>query len=396
MQYIFWTGLAILVYTYLGYGVLLWAVVSLKRIFQRPKHVNGNNWEYPEVTHLIAAYNEAEMIEAKVKNSLNMNYPGGKMQVLFVTDGSDDDTPDILKKMEGITLMHRPERKGKIAAVKRAMEMVHTPICVFSDANTLLNPEAIQRIVRHFSDPDVGAVAGEKRIYMPEQSAANAAGEGIYWRYESFLKRLDAELNSVVGAAGELFAIRTDLFPQIPADTIIEDFYLTVSIAMQVYKVEYEPEAYAMETGSASVEEEFKRKVRICAGGFQAISRLSALFNPVKYGWLTFQFVSHRVLRWTLAPLSLLIVLLSNIFLAIETGNMYIPLLVCQLGFYALAAIGYIRRNHKIRKKMFFIPFYFIMMNLSAFLGFRRFLKKSQSVLWERAQREKSIDSVGA
>ncbi len=396
MQYIFWIGLAILVYTYLGYGLLLWAIVSFRRIFKRNKHVNGNNWEYPEVTHLIAAYNEAEMIESKVKNSLNMNYPRGKMQVLFVTDGSDDNTPYILEKMEGITLMHRSERKGKIAAVKRAMEVVNTPVCVFSDANTLLNPEAIQRIVRHFSDPGVGAVAGEKRIFIPEQSAANSAGEGIYWKYESFLKRLDSELNSVVGAAGELFAIRTDLLPQIPTDTIIEDFYLTVSIAMDGYKVVYEPEAYAMETGSASVEEEFKRKVRICAGGFQAMSRLSTLFNPVKYGWLTFQFVSHRALRWTLAPLSLLIVLFSNIFLAIQVSHIYIPLLICQLGFYILSTIGYVHRNHKIRRKVFFIPFYFMMMNVSAFLGFIRFLKKSQSVLWERAQREKSIDSVGA
>ncbi len=396
METLFWTGLIILVYTYLGYGLVIWGLVRMKKMLGGRRGKEVENWVLPQVTHLIAAYNESDFIREKAENSLSLHYPSDKMNVLFVTDGSNDNTPDILSEINGISLMHQPERRGKIAAVKRAIKEVDTPICIFSDANTLLNPDAIKNIVRHFADQKVGAVAGEKRIYIPEESAASAAGEGIYWKYESFLKRMDSELYSVVGAAGELFAIRTDLFPEIPADTIIEDFYLTVSIAMAGFKVVYEPEAYAMETGSASVEEEYKRKIRICAGGFQAIQRLAALFNPVKYSWLTFQFISHRVLRWTLAPLSLLFVCIANAILVFQQGGIYTILFTGQLGFYFLALIGYINRNRKTKRKIFFIPFYFTMMNVSAYVGFRRFLKKSQSVLWERAKREKPMDSVGA
>jgi len=389
---IFWISLAVLIYTYVGYGVVLRLFIGIKRLFSnKPQQPNKPATSYPEVTHLIAAYNEADTITAKLQNSLSLHYPKDLMNVVCVTDGSDDATPNLVNAIPEVRLMHLAERKGKIAAVKRAIQTIDTPICIFSDANTFLNPEAIKRIVKHFEDPKVGAVAGEKRIYIPPESTASSAGEGIYWRYESLLKKWDAELHSVVGAAGELFAIRTTLFPNIPTDTIIEDFHLTVTIAMKGYKVAYEPTAYAMETGSATVEEEFKRKVRICAGGFQAIKRLYALFNPFQYGWLSFQFISHRVLRWTLAPLSLLLVFLTNLILVLQGQSFYFLLFICQIGFYGLAYVGYRRRNYPATAKYFFVPFYFSMMNIAAFLGFRRFLRNKQSVIWERAQRAKAV-----
>lgn len=391
MEILFWSAFAVLIYSYLGYGVVLALLVRIKRLWAKPRSKDAASYS-PEVTHLLAAYNEEAFIEEKLSNSLGLDYPEGQMKVWVVTDGSDDRTPELARTFEGVKVFHQPERRGKIAAVKRIMPMVDSPIVVFSDANTYLNKEAVQNLVRHFADPKVGAVAGEKRIYIPEESAANAAGEGIYWKYESFLKKMDAELYSVVGAAGELFAIRTDLFPEIPADTVIEDFYVTMKIAMSGYRVAYEDQAYAQETSSASVEEEYKRKVRISAGGFQAIVRLAGALNPFRYGWLTFQYISHRVLRWTLAPLSLILVLVANIGVVLSGGaGIYGLFLAGQILFYLLGGIGYLKRNEETPAKWAFVPFYFLMMNFSVFAGFRRYLKKSQSVVWEKARRAEKV-----
>ena len=397
MEFIFWLFLAILVYTYLGYGILLTILVKVKMMFTKPfiprSYIPEN--ALPSVTHLVAAYNEEDFIEYKINNSLKLDYPKEKMNLLIVSDGSSDRTPELAEQYSELKHMFEPERKGKIAAVKRAMKEVDTSIVIFSDANTYLNKQAIKKIVAHFEDVNVGAVAGEKRIYTPEESSASVAGEGLYWKYESYLKKMDSKFYSVVGAAGELFAIRKELMPKIPTDTVIEDLYLTMSIAMKGRRVAYESDAYAMETGSSSIEEEMKRKVRICAGGFQAIQRLKEVFNPFTYKWLSFQFISHRVLRWTLAPLALPIVFLSNLFLCSTQNTLYLSLFVAQVIFYALALIGYLKRNQKRQNPIFFVPFYFSMMHFSAFKGFSRFLKKNQSVVWERAERKTGQELVG-
>lgn len=344
---------------------------------------------------MVAAYNEEHDIEDKIKNSLGLAYPKDKINFLFVTDGSDDRTPEIVAQYPEVTLLHLPERRGKIAAVGRSMPQVKSDITVFTDANTMLNAGAIQNLVRHYQDPKVGAVAGEKRVLSPDSDAAAGAGEGFYWKYESTLKRWDSELYSVVGAAGELFSIRTALFEHVPADTIIEDFYMTLKIAQNGYRVIYEPEACAMETPSANSGEELKRKIRIAAGGIQAIVRLKSLLNPFRYGILSFQYISHRVLRWTLSPLALLLVLLANIVLALQGHGLYQLLLLGQFLFYASALIGYLLESKKIKMKAFFIPYYFFMMNYAVFAGFLRFLRGKQSVLWERAQRQTAGDNAG-
>jgi cellulose synthase/poly-beta-1,6-N-acetylglucosamine synthase-like glycosyltransferase len=388
---LFWTLLFIVFYAYIGYGILLFFLVRLKRIFSKKSQPESGNEFEPEVTLLIAAYNERDFIAAKMQNTLELDYPREKLQIMWVTDGSDDGTPDEAGKYEGVTVHHLPERSGKIGAMNRGMKLVTTPITIFCDANTLLGRESIRRIVRLFSNPKVGCVSGEKRIFSKEKDAAAGAGEGLYWKYESTLKKWDAELYSVVGAAGELFAIRTELYQEVERDTLLDDFIISLRVAQKGYTIQYDPEAYAIETASANVKEELKRKVRISAGGIQSVVRLRSLLNIFKYGTLSFQYISHRVLRWTLAPLSLLLLIPVNLVLAFSedfaSTGMYTVLLWLQLLFYLAALLGWYLENKLIRVKLLFVPYYFFIMNLSVFLGLKRYLKKTQSVNWERAKR---------
>lgn len=392
---LFWLCLALLFYTYLGYGILLLVLLKAKSFFSTKTPPANSKRYIPTVTLLVAAYNEQADIEEKIKNSLDLHYPKEKLRLLFVTDGSNDKTPEIVAGYPQVDLLHQAERRGKIAAVARAMPQVQSEITVFTDANTMLNPEALEKIVRHYQQPEVGAVAGEKRVSSAEIDAAAGAGEGFYWKYESTLKRWDSQLHSVVGAAGELFSIRTELFEHVPADTLIEDFYMTLRIAQKGYRVVYEPEAVALEGPSANSREELKRKIRIAAGGIQAVVRLKALLNPFRYGILSFQYISHRVLRWTLAPLALLFLLLCNIVLALQGDVLYQFLLLAQLLFYAAALAGYYLESRKIKLKLFFIPYYFFLMNYAVYAGFFRYLRGRQSVLWERAQRQTANKSAG-
>ena len=316
----FWISLFIVFYAYIGYGILLFFLIRMKRLFHGSKQENYVYTYEPDVTLFIAAFNERDYVAEKVKNSLELDYPRDKLHMIWVTDGSDDGTPDLLKQYKGIEVYHLPERKGKIGAMNRGMKLVKSPIVVFSDANTMLGEESIRRIVSLFRDPKVGCVSGEKRIFSKEKDTATGAGEGLYWKYESILKKWDAELYSVVGAAGELFAIRTELYKEVEYDTLLDDFIISLRVAQKGYTIQYDPKAYAIETASADIKEELKRKVRISAGGIQSVIRLRSLLNIFKYGTLSFQYISHRVLRWTLAPLSLLLMLTASLVLAFHEG----------------------------------------------------------------------------
>ncbi len=392
-QLIFWLLLFVVFYAYIGYGILLFVIIRIRRILKLTK-VHEENLEYePEVTLFIAAYNEKDYIGKKISNSLKLEYPANKLHMVWVTDGSDDGTPEELFKYEGIEVHHLPQRSGKIGAMNRGMQFVKTPVVIFCDANTMLGRESVRRIVKLFSDPKVGCVSGEKRIYGKDKESAAGAGEGLYWKYESTLKKWDAELYSVVGAAGELFAIRTELYQEVEKDTLLDDFIISLRVAQKGYTIQYDPEAYAIETASANVKEELKRKIRISAGGIQSVVRLSSLLNIFKYGTLSFQYISHRVLRWTLAPLSLLFLIPSGLFLAVKEGilefGFYSILFWLQILFYFSALLGWYLENKSIRIKLLFVPYYFFIMNLSVFLGFKRYLKGSQSVNWDRAKRGK-------
>lgn len=397
LQVIFWILAFVVVYTYVGYGIVLYFIIKVKRAFISSKQPINKSYQ-PDVTLFISAYNEKDYVESKMKNSLALDYPADKLHIVWVTDGSDDGTPDLLKKYQQVTVHHLPGRNGKISAMNRGMRFIKTPIVIFSDANTMLGKESVKRIAALFSNPKVGCVSGEKRIMNNETDAASGAGEGLYWKYESALKKWDAELYSVVGAAGELFAIRTDLYRDVEKDTLLDDFVISLRVAQEGYTIQYDPEAYAIETASANVKEELKRKIRICAGGIQSVVRLRSLLNIFKYGTLSFQYISHRVLRWTLTPLCLLLLIPVGFVLAykegIFAGGFYAKVFWLQMIFYAAALTGWFFENRETRIKALFVPYYFFIMNLSVFLGFFRYLKKTQSVNWERAKRAEYISNT--
>lgn len=391
LKILFWILLFIIVYTYVGYGILLFVIIKIRRFFKIGKKVEIDPSYEPEVTLFIAAYNEKDYVEAKMKNTLALEYPKEKINIIWVTDGSDDGTPDLLKGYSNTTVHHLDERNGKIGAMNRGMDFVKTPIVIFSDANTNLGKESIRRIVNLFGNPKVGCVSGEKRIVDKESDVASGAGEGIYWKYESALKKWDAELYSVVGAAGELFAIRTKLYRHVEKDTLLDDFMISLRVAKDGYTIQYDPEAYAIETASANVKEELKRKIRISAGGIQSIVRLRSLLNIFKYGTLSFQYISHRVLRWSLTPLCLVFLIPVLFVIAVNDGllsfNLYATLFWLQVLFYAAALLGWFLENRETRVKILFIPYYFFIMNLSVVLGLFRYMKNTQSVNWERSKR---------
>jgi biofilm PGA synthesis N-glycosyltransferase PgaC len=393
MKLTFWLSLAIVFYTFAGYGILLYFIIRLKRLVRgRAAVVAPLNNLLPRCTLVVAAYNEEQFIEDKIENCLELNYPAGKLKFLFVTDGSTDKTQEIVARYPQITLLHQNGRSGKIAAVHRAMDQVDTDIVVFTDANTFLNPEALTNICRHYVDKTVGAVAGEKRVQIDESADASAAGEGFYWKYESALKKWDSELYSVVGAAGELFSVRRSLYEDVPADTVLDDFMISMVIASKGYRIVYEPQAYAIETGSENVAEELKRKIRIAAGGMQSILRLKSLFNPFKYPILSFQYVSHRVLRWTVTPFLLILVFALNVALALQPSEtLFTVILLAQVFFYLLAITGMIMEKRHIRIKALFVPYYFCVMNYAVLMGIIRYFTTKQSAVWERAQRKQQL-----
>jgi poly-beta-1,6-N-acetyl-D-glucosamine synthase len=242
--------------------------------------------------------------------------------------------------------------------------------------------------VKHYADPRVGGVAGEKKIISKEKEKAAGAGEGIYWKYESLLKKLDSEFYSVVGAAGELFSVKTALFHEAAEDTIIEDFVQSLQICMGGHVIRYEPKAFAVESASASMREEQKRKVRIAAGAFQAMKILKGLFNVFRYPVLSFQFISHRILRWTLCPICLIIFLITNNLLVLDgAGRFYEVVFLVQTVFYVMALTGWLFASRDLKIKVLYIPYYFLFMNLSVFMGFYRFLRNRQTSVWEKAVR---------
>ncbi|MCE2995978.1 MAG: glycosyltransferase family 2 protein [Flammeovirgaceae bacterium] len=336
-----------------------------------------------KVALVIACYNERSILKEKIANSLALNYPNEKLDIVFVTDGSIDGSAEMLMQYDRLKVFHEPKRGGKRAAIERIMPMMDAPIIVLTDANSMLNSEAIQEIVKYYRNPSVGAVAGEKKVL----AMGAGVGEGIYWRYESLLKKADSHLYSVVGAAGELFSFRKELFVQLPSQTIIEDFALSLSIVERGYKVVYEPNAWAAEKPSSSMAEEWKRKVRICAGGFREIVNYARLFNVFKYPWLGYLLISHRVLRWAVVPFILPLLLLVTYFLATTGDRTYQVFLVLQLTTYALAFAGMCMRHRS--KLPFFIgvPFQFVMMNAAAYVGLVHYFRGVDHGIWKKIKR---------
>jgi len=342
----------------------------------------------PEVTFLVCAYNEQDIVDWKMQNIYDIDYPARKLHIMWVTDGSSDDTNVRLKKYDDVEIVYSPERRGKTAALNHGISQVKTELTVMTDANTAVNREAIREIVRCFQDPQVGCVAGEKRVVSRHEGEVASKGEGLYWRYESALKRMDSDLYSAMGAAGELNAIRTKLYQPMPETALLDDFVMSMRMVSEGYKIAYTSEAYAMEYGSANLEEESKRKRRICAGGLQSIWWLRGMMNPFKQPLVAFQFVSHRVLRWTLTPICMMALVPLNVCLVMMKGGIiYNVIWMLQILFYLAAWGGYIMEQHGKKNKWLFVPYYFLFMNINVFRGIRYLRTHQGGGAWEKAKR---------
>ena len=386
MATVFLFCLFLVIYTYLGYGIVLYLMVKTKRLFGHYNRGFFNNECLPDVTLMVCAYNEEDIVEKKMNNTKALDYPKEKLHILWVTDGSNDSTNQLLKQYPEVSVAFRPERKGKTAALNHGIKEVYTDIVVMTDANTMLNSEAITIIVKEMADPKVGCVAGEKRVVAHNGNQA-AEGEGLYWKYESTLKRLDSELNSAMGAAGELCAIRSALYEEMPEDTLLDDFILSMNILSRGYRIAYTSEAYAMENGSTNLKEESKRKKRIAAGGLQSCWRLKKLMNPIKYPLTSFQFVSHRVLRWTVTHIALIMLIPLNVILVISNaGTFYTTIWILQLMFYFSAAAGMVLAAKGKHNRLLYIAYYFLFMNMNVFKGIA-YLAKKQGGTWEKSKR---------
>ena len=387
---VFWVLIIVIFYTYLGYGAILWILGGLKSLFSQGQGIPVGDYE-PPVTLLVASYNEEAWVGEKIRNSLQLDYAAEKLSFLWITDGSNDGSMNLIVESPRLSHLHLPERRGKAAAINRGMTFVKTEIVILSDANTLLSPRAVKEMIPLFQDLKVGCVCGEKRVCGPEKDTATVAGEGTYWRYESWLKRQEARVGSCVGAAGELFAIRRELFRELEEDTLVDDFMISMRIALDGYRIAYAPDAFAMETGSADIGEDFKRRTRIAAGNLQALLRIPQLLNPLKHGMLTFQYVSHKFLRSFVVPLCFGALIPINLLLLPERGFLYALLFLLQTLFYLMAWAGYLLKERRLPSRVFFVPCYIVTMNLAALVGAFRYLTGKQSVLWEKAVRKQGF-----
>jgi cellulose synthase/poly-beta-1,6-N-acetylglucosamine synthase-like glycosyltransferase len=390
LEVLFYLSIAIIVYAYVLYGPLLYVIGFLYNSNEELTLLSDE--ELPDVTLLVAAYNEKDFLHEKIKNSQALNYPKNKLKQIWVTDGSDDGTPDIIKSSYPfVKVLHEDVRNGKIGAINRAVPLVNTELVVFCDANTYLSADSIRDIVSLFvQNEKVGCVAGEKKIFLKRSDKASGAGEGIYWKYESFVKKMESRSGNTMGAAGELFAIRTKLFEPVAKTAILDDFMISLKIAEKGYYVKYLPSAFAEETSSISIHEELKRKIRISTGGVQSAIWLRYLLNPFNNIEISFKFFSHKILRWLIVPYCFILTFILNPFLIEEWNqtDFYFDLFLCQVLFYLISLLGFAIQQKHIKLKFLFVPYYITIMNYAAIAGLFRYFKGTQSVNWSRAQRQ--------
>ena len=390
LKVLFWVCLFIVFYTYLGYGMLLYLIICIKRLVKgRPAPTPiPSDEELPTMTLMICAYNEQDVVAEKMQNTRALDYPKDKFRVMWVTDGSNDRTNELLAAYPEVDIVFSPERRGKTAALKHGLREVKTQYVAFTDANTMINPGAMKEIARQFTDKTVGCVSGEKRVAARQEGEMAAEGEGLYWRYESTLKKWDSELYSTMGAAGELYAMDPTLCRDVPDNALLDDFMMSMYVVDEGHRIAYAPDAYALEYGSADIHEESKRKRRIAAGGLQSVWWLRRMLNPFRQPTVAFQYISHRVLRWTVTPFAMIILLLSNIALvALGADTFFTIVLILQLLFYLAALLGYLLNERGHKNKLLFTAYYFVFMNLNVFRGMTYLKSHGNSGTWEKAKR---------
>ena len=390
LKFFFWACLAVVFYTYIGYGMLLYVLVRLKRLagMSEPEPTLPEDDQLPEVMLMICAYNEEAVVEEKMANIRQLDYPADKFCVMWVTDGSNDRSNELLRQYPEVMLVYSPERRGKAAAMQHGLHENKAPYVVFTDANTMLNSSSIREIVRQFMKDGVSCVSGEKRVAARSEGQVAAEGEGLYWKYESMLKKWDSELYSAMGAAGELFAVRMSDYREAPSNALLDDFMMSMLIVMDGHRIAYTSDAYAIEYGSADMTEESKRKRRIAAGGLQSVWWLRRLMNPFRFPVVSFLFVSHRVLRWTLTPFAMLALIPLNIALIVlNAGTVYTVTGILQFLFYAATAVGWGMVVTGRKSKLFYVPYYFMFMNVNVFRGISYLRSHRYSGTWEKVKR---------
>jgi biofilm PGA synthesis N-glycosyltransferase PgaC len=378
-------SIGLIVYTYVGYPLLL---AVLARLRPRPIHLAPHT---PTVTLLIAAYNEAAIIAQKLDNSLALDYPADRLQILVAADGSDDATPGIVAGYanRGVVLSHQPARQGKMAAINRVIPQATGAIIVFSDANNLYRPDTLRELVKPLADPQVGMTSGAKQIVAGDGLLGES--EGLYWRYESFIKKQETVVDSCVGVAGEVLAMRRSLFAPPPAEIINDDFYLALRVLRQGYRVVYVPTARSIERVSPTAQDEATRRTRIVAGRYQAMVRGRALL-PWNRPLLVWQILSHKYLR-PLVPFAMITAFLANLVAISGPGpkkkqaRLAQLIFVGQCLFYGLSLLGTVMKVGGKVGKLLYLPTYLVQSNAAAFLGLVRFLSGQQTAQWQRVAR---------
>ena len=377
---VYCASLALLVYIYIGYPVLLFMAASVLR-----RKAVERGADRPRVSLIISAYNEAKVIGKKLGNSLALEYPRERLEILVVSDCSSDETDEIVRSFseQGVKLLRMSERSGKTAGLNEAVRQATGEVLVFSDANAEYDRHAVARLVRNFSDPEVGAVTGESR-YRIEENDASTESENAYWRYELALKKLESALGSLVGGDGAIYAIRKSLYRELDqAD--LSDFVNPLQIVEQGYRNVYEPEAVCYEGGAEGFTAEFRRKVRIVNRAWRATWKMRGLLNPFRHGIFAVQFLSHKVLRW-LAPVFMFFLLVANIAIA-EGSTFYAATLAGQLLFYGAALAGWLLSRSGNPIFMMNVPYYFCSMNLASLVGLLEALRGRSYTTWTSSRR---------
>ncbi|HWZ46044.1 MAG TPA: glycosyltransferase family 2 protein [Candidatus Saccharimonadales bacterium] len=390
LEVVFTICFCALAYHYAGYPVLLFFLAQLSQmksdflyLLHRASRRSRNSGDcVPRVAVLVSAYNEEAVIEAKVRNSMALDYPSDRIEFLFGLDAPADSTAEILGRARSnqVRVMPFEARRGKLAVLCDLAQNTDAEILVLTDANTMLNQDCIRNLVRHFADPRVGAVSGEE--VRVAAAATDPGAESLYWRYESALKVLESRLNCSMGGNGAALAVRHSLFHPRPK-SIVEDFQVPLDLRFNGYRVIYDPEAVATEEIAPTFSAQFERRVRIAAGNYQTLFRNPAYLNPLT-GRFAFAFLSHRLLRW-LAPVFLPLVFFCS--LALVPRALFSMLAAAQSVFYLMAVLGYRRRKQTQQARWLSLPLHFCSMNLALLFGLFRYLRGRQALTWKATPR---------
>ncbi|QDU36084.1 Beta-monoglucosyldiacylglycerol synthase [Maioricimonas rarisocia] len=372
LQSVFWASLLAIVTTYFGYPLVLVLARPLRR-----RHVIDESLP-PSVTLVISAYNEAGVIREKIENALSLDYPRDQMEVMVISDESDDGTDEIVTEYadQGVRLFRQVPRRGKSMGLTRFVPEITSDVIVFSDANSIYKEDAIRKLVRHFADPKVGFTVGHQRYY--DDQTQTTESESLYWRYETFLKTEECQLTSVVCGDGAIYAIRSELFEPLREDDI-NDFYLPLRIVVRGYRGIFDPEAVCYEQTADDFQGEFRRKIRIVNRSLTAVLRVPQALNPLRVGVFAPQLFIHKVIRW-FVPFFLVATLITNAILA-RSSSMYQLLLMAQLSFYGLALLHLIPGLSRL--KLTYVPYYFCLINYAAFRGVIGSLTGRRIAVWQ-------------